>query len=311
MYGSHSNGCAYQTTVVIHHRFCCFSDYLLLLNLCIQDWLFCLCTLDSHVQIRLDLVFSPTPRGKRKVVISTNIAETSLTLEGIVYVVDSGFSKQRFYNPISDIENLVVAPISKASARQRAGRAGRVRPGKCYRLYTEEYFVNEMSAHAIPEMQRSNLVSCVIQLKALGIDNILGFDWPASPSPEAMIRALEVLYSLGVLDDDAKLTSPLGFQVAEIPLDPMISKTILSSNQLGCSEEIITIAAILSVQSIWVSARGAQRELDEAKMRFAAAEVSRWLEPETYHLVVNASISVECQGQDDLVFNSLLLWTLI
>ncbi|EOY28092.1 RNA helicase family protein isoform 5, partial [Theobroma cacao] len=189
-----------------------------------------------------DLVFSPTPKGKRKVVISTNIAETSLTLEGIVYVVDSGFSKQRFYNPISDIENLVVAPISKASARQRAGRAGRLRPGKCYRLYSEEYFVNEMSAQGIPEIQRSNLVSCVIQLKALGIDNILGFDWPASPSPESMIRALEVLYSLGVLNDDAKLTSPVGFQVAEIPL------------------------------SIWFSGRGVQRELDEAKLRFAAAE---------------------------------------
>ncbi|KDO77781.1 hypothetical protein CISIN_1g005436mg [Citrus sinensis] len=217
-------------------------------------------------------VFSPTPRGKRKVVISTNIAETSLTLEGIVYVVDSGFSKQRFYNPISDIENLVVAPISKASARQRAGRAGRVRPGKCYRLYTEEYFVKEIPAEGIPEMQRSNLVSCVIQLKALGIDNILGFDWPASPPPEAMIRALEVLYSLGVLDDDAKLTSPTGFQVAEIPLEPMISKMILSSNELGCSEEIITISAVLSIQSIWVSGRGAQKELDEAKLRFAAAE---------------------------------------
>ncbi|KAG6777111.1 hypothetical protein POTOM_016914 [Populus tomentosa] len=219
-----------------------------------------------------DLVFSPTPRGKRKVVISTNIAETSLTLEGVVYVVDSGFSKQQFYNPISDIENLVVAPISKASARQRAGRAGRVRPGKCYRLYTEEYFVNEMSSVGIPEMQRSKLVSCVIQLKALGIDNILGFDWPASPPPEAMIRALEVLYSLGVLDDDAKLTSPVGFQAAEIPLDPMISKMILSSNQLGCSDEIITIAAVLSIQSIWVSGRGVQKELDEAKLRFAAAE---------------------------------------
>ncbi|KAL4627006.1 hypothetical protein ACB092_05G136400 [Castanea dentata] len=219
-----------------------------------------------------ELIFTPTPRGKRKVVISTNIAETSLTLEGIVYVVDSGFSKQRFYNPISDIENLVVAPISKASARQRAGRAGRVRPGKCYRLYTEEYFVNEMSAEGIPEMQRSNLVSCVIQLKALGIDNILGFDWPASPSPEAMIRALEVLYSLGVLEDDAKLTSPAGFQVAEIPLEPMISKMILSSNELGCSEEILTIAATLSIQSIWVSGRGVQKELDEAKLRFAAAE---------------------------------------
>ncbi|CAL5346137.1 unnamed protein product [Camellia sinensis] len=250
---------------------------------CLGDWLFCLYIQVSHVQTR----------GKRKVVISTNIAETSLTLEGVVYVVDSGFSKQRFYNPvasrlwmlivatfglvwvqpgISDIENLVVAPISKASARQRAGRAGRVRPGKCYRLYTEEHFVKEMSAEGIPEMQRSNLVSCVIQLKALGIDNILGFDWPASPSPEAMIRALEVLYSLGVLDDDAKLTSPTGFQIAEIPLDPMISKMILASNQLGCSEEIITIAAVLSIQSIWISARGQQKQLDEAKLRFAAAE---------------------------------------
>ncbi|KAK4341510.1 hypothetical protein RND71_040011 [Anisodus tanguticus] len=201
-----------------------------------------------------DLVFSPSPRGKRKVIFSTNIAETSLTLE------------------ISDIENLVVAPISKASARQRAGRAGRVRPGKCYRLYTEDYFANEMSVVGIPEIQRSNLVSCVIQLKALGIDNILGFDWPASPSPESMIRALEVLYSLGVLDDDAKLTSPTGFQVAEIPLDPLISKMILASCELGCSEEIITIAAVLSIQSIWIPVRGVQKQLDEAKLRFAAAE---------------------------------------
>ncbi|GMI77652.1 hypothetical protein like AT4G18465 [Hibiscus trionum] len=219
-----------------------------------------------------DLVFSPTPKGKRKVVISTNIAETSLTLEGIVYVIDSGFSKQRFYNPITDIENLVVAPISKASAKQRAGRAGRIRPGKCYRLYSEEYYLNEMSVQGIPEIQRSNLVSCVIQLKALGIDNILGFDWPASPSPESMIRALEVLYSLGVIDDDAKLTSPVGFQVAEIPQEPMVAKMIISSNELGCLDEIITIASVLSVQSIWFSIRGAQKELDEAKLRFAAAE---------------------------------------
>ncbi|WOL00761.1 putative pre-mRNA-splicing factor ATP-dependent RNA helicase DEAH9 [Canna indica] len=219
-----------------------------------------------------DLIFAPTPRGKRKVVISTNIAETSLTLEGVVYVVDSGFSKQRFYNSISDIESLVVAPISKASARQRAGRAGRVRPGKCFRLYTEEYFLKEMPAEGIPEMQRSNLVSCVIQLKALGVDNILGFDWLASPPPEAMVRALEVLYSLGILDEDAKLTSPIGYQVAEIPLDPMISKMILSACNLGCSEEIITIAGVLSIQSIWVSARGAQKEVDEVKLRFAAAE---------------------------------------
>ncbi|KAM0841759.1 hypothetical protein ACQ4PT_058806 [Festuca glaucescens] len=219
-----------------------------------------------------DLIFAPTSKGKRKVVISTNIAETSLTLEGVVYVVDSGFSKQKCYNPIADLESLVVAPISKASARQRAGRAGRVRPGKCFRLYTEEYYLNEMQSDGIPEMQRSNLVSCIIQLKALGIDNILGFDWPASPSPEAMIRALEILFSLGILDEDAKLTVPVGFQVAEMPLDPMISKMILSANDFGCSDEILTIAAFLSVQSVWVSMRGVKKEFDEAKLRFAAAE---------------------------------------
>lgn len=140
------------------------------------------------------------------------------------------------------------------------------------RLYTEEYFLKEMSAVGVPEIQRSNLVSSVIQLKSLGIDNILNFDWPASPSPEAMIRALEVLYSLGFLDDDAKLTSPAGFQAAEIPLDPMISKMIIASTSFGCSEEIITISAILSIQSIWFSGRGVEKELDEAKLRFASAE---------------------------------------
>ncbi|XP_057829272.2 probable pre-mRNA-splicing factor ATP-dependent RNA helicase DEAH9 isoform X2 [Cryptomeria japonica] len=219
-----------------------------------------------------ELIFGPAPRGKRKVIVATNIAETSITLEGIVYVVDCGFSKQRFYNPITDIESLVVVPISKASAQQRAGRAGRVRSGKCYRLYTEEFYIKQMSTDGIPEMQRSNLVSCVIQLKALGIDNIMGFDWLASPPPEAMVRALEVLYSIGVLDEDGKLTSPTGFQVAEIPLEPMISKMLLTSSSMGCSEEILTIAAVLSVQSIWVSSKGIQKELDEAKDRFAAAE---------------------------------------
>nr|KAJ0186082.1 hypothetical protein LSAT_V11C900459930 [Lactuca sativa] len=108
-------------------------------------------------------------------------------------------------------------------------------------------------------------------VRGRGIDNILGFDWPASPSTEAMVRSLEVLYSLGVLDDDAKLTSPVGFQVAELPLDPMVSKMIIASYKLECLEEIITIATILSLQSIWISVKG-KRELDEAKLRFAASE---------------------------------------
>jgi hypothetical protein len=145
-------------------------------------------------------------------------------------------------------------------------------PDKCYRLYTEEFYIKEMSGEGIPEMQRSNLVSCVIQLKALGIDNIMGFDWLASPPPEAMVRALEVLYAIGVLDEDGKLTSPTGFQVAEVPLEPMISKMLLSSSSMGCCEEVLTIAAVLSVQSIWVSSKGTEKALDEVKDRFAAAE---------------------------------------
>ncbi|KAF8391281.1 hypothetical protein HHK36_023583 [Tetracentron sinense] len=241
--------------------------YLLVMYVSVKGWLVVLPLYSGLSRADQDIVFSPTPRGKRKVIISTNIAETSLTLEGIVYVVDSGFSKQRFYNPISDIENLVVAPISKASARQRAGRAGRVRPGKCFRL---EKLQRDFLCSGKEDRRNYHLVDW--KLKALGIDNILGFDWPASPAPEAMVRALEILYSLGILDDDAKLTSPTGFQVAEIPLDPMNSKMILSANLLGCSEEIITIAATLSIQSIWIYVRGAQKELDEAKLRFAAAE---------------------------------------
>lgn len=217
-------------------------------------------------------VFSPTPRGKRKVIVATNIAETSLTLEGIVYVVDSGFSKQRFYNPIKDVEALIAAPISKASAQQRAGRAGRVRPGKCYRLYTEETYTNTMSAETIPEIQRSSLTSTILQLKALGIDNVMRFDWLASPTPEAMVRALETMFAIGAIDSDAKLTSPTGFQTAEIPLHPMLGRTLIASCALGCALEMVTIAAALSVQSIWVSSRGRQKELDEAKFRFAAAE---------------------------------------
>eukprot|EP00250_Pteridium_aquilinum_P006244 c16203_g1_i1 orf=121-2199(+) len=215
---------------------------------------------------------SPTPRGKRKVIVATNIAETSLTLEGIVYVIDSGFSKQKYYNPIKDVEALITAPISKASAQQRAGRAGRVRPGKCYRLYTEDAYSNSMSAATIPEIQRSSLTSTILQLKSLGIDNIMRFDWLASPTPEAMIRALETMFSLGAIDSDAKLTSPTGFQTAEIPLHPMLGRTLIASCALGCALEMVTIAAALSVQSIWVPSRGRQKELDEARFRFAAAE---------------------------------------
>ena len=112
-----------------------------------------------------------TPKGPpgRKVIISTNIAETSLTIDGIVYVVDPGFSKQKVYNPRIRVESLLVSPISKASAQQRAGRAGRTRPGKCFRLYTEKDFMTELEEQTYPEILRSNLANTVLELVKLGI----------------------------------------------------------------------------------------------------------------------------------------------
>ena len=115
----------------------------------------------------------------RKIVISTNIAETSLTIDGIVYVIDPGFAKQKVYNPRIRVESLLVSPISRASAHQRAGRAGRTRPGKCFRLYTEGSFKNDLQEQTYPEILRSNLGSVVLQLKKLGIDDLVHFDFMA------------------------------------------------------------------------------------------------------------------------------------
>ena len=154
-------------------------------------------------------IFDPAPPPRRpggtpgrKVVVSTNIAETSLTIDGIVYVVDPGFSKQKIYNPRIRVESLLVAPISKASAQQRAGRAGRTRPGKCFRLYTEGAFKKELIEQTHPEVLKSNLASTVLELKKLGIDDLVHFDFMDPPAPETMMRALEELNYLACLDDD-------------------------------------------------------------------------------------------------------------
>jgi ATP-dependent RNA helicase DHX8/PRP22 len=159
--------------------------------------------LPSDMQTR---IFDPAPAGSRKVVIATNIAETSLTIDGIYYVVDPGFVKQKIYNPKAGMDSLVVTPISQAAAQQRSGRAGRTGPGKCYRLYTERAFRDEMIATPIPEIQRTNLASTLLQLKAMGINNLLEFDFMDAPSVETMITALSELYYLSALDDDGLLT---------------------------------------------------------------------------------------------------------
>lgn len=191
-------------------------------------------------------IFEPTPPGARKVILATNIAETSLTIDGISYVIDPGYAKQNYFNARSGMESLVVNPISRASANQRAGRAGRVGPGKCFRLYTKWAFENEMEENTIPEIQRVNLGNVVLQLKSLGIHDLINFDYLDPPPAETLILALEQLYALKALNHKGELTST-GRKMAEIPVDPMMARMILAADQHKVVEEILTIAAMLSV----------------------------------------------------------------
>lgn len=217
-------------------------------------------------------VFEQTPDNMRKVIFSTNIAEASVTIDGIVYVVDSGYVKLRAYDPSTGIETLTATPVSKAAAAQRAGRAGRTRPGKCFRLYTEEAFSALPDAN-VPEIQRSNLAPFILQLKALGVDNVLRFDYITAPPAELMIKAMELLYSLGALDEYAKLTKPLGTRMAELAVEPMMAKTLLSAPTFGCLSEILTIAAMTSLGgSVWVQQDDEKKQFESTRRKFAAEE---------------------------------------
>ncbi|KAF8958432.1 P-loop containing nucleoside triphosphate hydrolase protein [Flammula alnicola] len=217
-------------------------------------------------------IFDPPPAAikggppGRKVVVSTNIAESSLTIDGIVYVVDPGFSKPKVYNPRIGIESVLVSPISKASAQQRAGRAGRTRPGKCFRLYTEKNYMNKLEEETQPEILRSKLSNTVLELIKLGVKDLISFDYVDAPSPEALMRALELLNYLAALDDDGNLT-PLGGLMAEFPLDPQLAKLLIVSPEFKCSNEILTIIAMMSVPIVWLRPPGTtqRREADAAK----------------------------------------------
>ena len=218
-------------------------------------------------------VFEPAAENTRKVVLATNIAEASVTIEGIVYIIDTGFVKLRAYDPVSGVDSLTPLPISKASAIQRAGRAGRTKPGKCYRLYTEAAFCN-LRDETVPEIQRSNLAPIILQLKALGIDNIVRFDFLSAPPSKLVIRAFELLYSLGAVDDYAKLTNPLGQRMAELgSVEPMMAKVLLSASSFGCLSEVLTIAAMTSLQGdVWFHHEGDKKGMESSRRKFAVEE---------------------------------------
>ncbi|KAJ3860397.1 P-loop containing nucleoside triphosphate hydrolase protein [Lentinula novae-zelandiae] len=209
-------------------------------------------SLPSQQQQRIfDAAPKPSQEGYppgRKVVVSTNIAENSLTIDGIVYVVDPGFSKQKVYNPRIRAELLLVSPISKASAQQRAGRAGRTRPGKCFRFAmrcTEKDFISELEEQTHPEILLSNLANAVLELAKLGIKDLVRFDFLDAPAPETLMRVLELLNYLAALDDEGELTA-LGGVMVEFPLDPQLAKMLIVSPYFKVSSEILTITAMLS-----------------------------------------------------------------
>ncbi|KAM4834825.1 pre-mRNA-splicing factor ATP-dependent RNA helicase DHX16 isoform 1-T1 [Thomomys bottae] len=203
-----------------------------------------------------------------EVVVATNIAETSLTIEGIIYVLDPGFCKQKSYNPRTGMESLTVTPCSKASANQRAGRAGRVAAGKCFRLYTAWAYQHELEETTVPEIQRTSLGNVVLLLKSLGIHDLVHFDFLDPPPYETLLLALEQLYALGALNHLGELTTT-GRKMAELPVDPMLSKMILASEKYSCSEEILTVAAMLSVNnSIFYRPKDKVVHADNARVNF-------------------------------------------
>ncbi|KAL3767015.1 hypothetical protein ACHAWU_004513 [Discostella pseudostelligera] len=202
----------------------------------------------------------------RRIIFATNIAETSVTVPDIAHVIDCGYAKLPFFDPVSGFDRRIVCPISRASARQRAGRAGRVRAGKCYRLYSEQYFTNDMVAETAPEIQRCNLVTLIMTIKALGVKNVLSFDLMSVPSVEAMAYGLECLYALGAMDADAELTA-LGSEMVYFPTEPQVSRMILASLDMEERDDtpsmvsklivgdILTVAAALQVRNLFYQPR--------------------------------------------------------
>ncbi|KAF9439217.1 DEAH-box ATP-dependent RNA helicase prp22 [Entomortierella beljakovae] len=224
--------------------------------------------LPSEMQSR---IFEPTPAGARKVVIATNVAETSITIDGIYYVVDPGFVKQNAYDPKLGMDSLIVTPISQAQARQRSGRAGRTGPGKCYRLYTEAAYRNEMLPNPIPEIQRTNLAMIVLTLKAMGINDLINFDFMDPPPVQTLLTALEQLFALSALDAEGLLTR-LGRKMAVFPMEPPLAKMLILSTDLNCSEEILTIVSMLSVQNVFHRPKDKQAQADSKKAKFHQPE---------------------------------------
>jgi pre-mRNA-splicing factor ATP-dependent RNA helicase DHX38/PRP16 len=230
--------------------------------------------LPIYSQMPADLqakIFDRAPPGVRKCIVATNIAETSLTVDGIMYVVDAGYSKLKVYNPRMGMDTLQITPISQANAAQRSGRAGRTGPGKAFRLFTEKAFKDELYIQTIPEIQRTNLSNTVLLLKSLGVKDLLDFDFMDPPPQDTITTSLFDLWALGALDNLGQLTE-LGRKMNAFPMDPSLAKLLITSEEYGCSEEMVTIVSMLSVPNVFYRPKERQEESDAAREKFFVPE---------------------------------------
>lgn len=215
-------------------------------------------------------VFEPAPPGVRKVILATNIAETSITINGVRFVVDTGLVKQRSFVAQSGMEMLLTEPVSKAQAWQRTGRAGREAPGVCFRLFPEETF-EQLADRAVPDIQRVSLETVVLQLKTMGIDDILGFDFIEKPKTASLVKAMEKLFALGAFDATGALTER-GRHMAGLPVEPMYAVMLLKAAELGCADEALSVVSMLAVESIFYSPRDKKVQAAQSRAKFQAFE---------------------------------------
>uniref|UniRef100_A0A2P2I525 RNA helicase n=1 Tax=Hirondellea gigas TaxID=1518452 RepID=A0A2P2I525_9CRUS len=228
--------------------------------------------LPQHLQME---VFQPSDTEERHVIFSTNIAETSVTIPGIRYVIDSGKAKIRTYNPSSGFDILKVRQISQAQAWQRAGRAGREGPGSCYHAYTEAQY-KKMPIMPAPEIHRTNLATVVLQLLTVGVKDVINFDFMDRPRQEYLLNAVEQLLSLEAAEKDSngelRLTEE-GKKMAAFPLDPKYAKILLMGPKYKCTHEVLTIVAMLSGEQVNTVPSGKMRSVATARHRkFASVE---------------------------------------
>ncbi|TYK69768.1 ATP-dependent RNA helicase HrpA [Comamonas sp. Z3] len=202
----------------------------------------------------------------RRIVLATNVAETSLTVPGIRYVIDAGTARVKRYSFRSKVEQLLVEPISQAAANQRAGRCGRVANGICIRLYDEESFVSR-DRFTDPEILRSSLAGVILRMKSLGLGDVVHFPFLEAPSGRAIADGYQLLAELGAVDDHGHLL-PMGKELSRLPLDPRVGRMILEARERRALAEVLIIASALSVQDVRDRPMEAQQQADQAHAKF-------------------------------------------